>query len=329
MKKISFIIPAYNAENYIKNAVDSILNQNCENVEAIVINDGSTDKTLEILENYGEKIVLINQENQGVSKSRNVGLDKANGEWIVFLDADDWIDNNFLNQIDKYLVEDYDIIFTNIIIDNKVSNNDNNFEAIENKEELFNSIISMNYYNNSFNKKFVNNRITGGKIIKTSLIKENDIKFNEKLISFEDGMFYLNCILNTNKIAFWNYQYYFYREVENSATHKFNPNTINNLECLSKEMMNYIEANKLENLQSIPYFCFDLYREFIKYIVEKYKISNLSRGLKEMKKVTYEKNIDAFVNKIEKDNLNKKEKIIFSLLKKRCFLLLYILYLFR
>ena len=92
--KISIVIPTYNSEKYIARCLDSVLAQEERDFEAIVVNDGSKDKTAVLVEEYVKKdkrIILINQENGGVSKARNTGLDRAQGEYIFFVDSDDWI----------------------------------------------------------------------------------------------------------------------------------------------------------------------------------------------------------------------------------------------
>ncbi len=95
--RISVIIPVYNGEKYIGRAIDSVLMQTLEPFEIIVIDDGSVDGTGSILSSYGNKIDVYKQENQGVCKARNAGLQRARGNWIAQLDADDWWDINKLN----------------------------------------------------------------------------------------------------------------------------------------------------------------------------------------------------------------------------------------
>ena len=101
-KKISVIIPVYNAEGTIKKCVQSVTNQTYTNLEIIVINDGSTDSTalkLKKIEAYDKRIKVIHIKNNGVSNARNVGLDCANGEYITFLDSDDEIDINIYEKM--------------------------------------------------------------------------------------------------------------------------------------------------------------------------------------------------------------------------------------
>ena len=97
-KKISVTIPVYNVEpNYIENAINSVINQTYENIEIIVVNDGSTDiNTIEYLKSINNpKVKIVNQENKGLGGARNTGIANSTGEYIGFLDADDWLDANF------------------------------------------------------------------------------------------------------------------------------------------------------------------------------------------------------------------------------------------
>ncbi|MBE5940968.1 MAG: glycosyltransferase [Lachnospiraceae bacterium] len=103
MCKISVIIPVYNSEKYLKKCLDSLLNQTMKDVEILVVNDGSTDDSFAILEEYQEKysqvFIVINQENAGVSVARNRAMDMANGKYVAFIDSDDYIDNDYLNRL--------------------------------------------------------------------------------------------------------------------------------------------------------------------------------------------------------------------------------------
>lgn len=111
---VSVIIPVYNVENYLKECLDSVLNQTYKNIEVIVINDGSTDKSLHILEDYSSKfnnIKIIDQENSGQSVARNKGLENAKGKYIYFLDSDDYILPDTLKKLIKKLeMNNLDII---------------------------------------------------------------------------------------------------------------------------------------------------------------------------------------------------------------------------
>ena len=123
---ISIIIPIYNAEKYISTCLGSILSQTLYNIEIICVNDGSTDNSLEILEEYQKKdsrIVILNQENQGVSVARNYGISKTTTEYIMFMDADDTIKKITCEKLYNYINNtDIDIVqfqHVNIVLNNK------------------------------------------------------------------------------------------------------------------------------------------------------------------------------------------------------------------
>lgn len=102
MPEVSIIIPVYNNEQYIEKCIQSVLNQTFENFEVIVINDGSTDKSGEILEKLNRedsRIILIEQKNQGVAVARNRGMNKATGKYITFVDGDDYLKNNYIEKM--------------------------------------------------------------------------------------------------------------------------------------------------------------------------------------------------------------------------------------
>ena len=97
MVKISIVIPIYNAEDHLQRCVDSVLNQTEKNIEIILVDDGSKDNSIEICKNYlnqDKRVQLIHQENSGVSAARNRGIEQACGEYIGFIDSDDWIEPN-------------------------------------------------------------------------------------------------------------------------------------------------------------------------------------------------------------------------------------------
>jgi glycosyltransferase involved in cell wall biosynthesis len=123
---VSIIIPVYNTEDYIADTIDSIVNQMLSNIEIIIVDDGSTDKSPQILENYKQKdprIRIISQKNQGVSVARNRGIEEARGKYIYFMDSDDLLDpRTLLSCYQKSVKEDLDIVFFDAEIFGTVSN---------------------------------------------------------------------------------------------------------------------------------------------------------------------------------------------------------------
>ena len=104
MTKVSIIVPVYNTENYIERCLNSLVNQTLEDIEIIVVNDGSTDNTGKILQKYRDKIKIIEQKNSGIATTRNKGLEIATGKYIAFVDSDDWLE---IDEIEKRQAADY------------------------------------------------------------------------------------------------------------------------------------------------------------------------------------------------------------------------------
>ncbi|EMM0109135.1 glycosyltransferase [Providencia rettgeri] len=95
MRNLSIIVPVYNVEQYIYQCIDSLLNQTLNNIEIIIVNDGSTDSSMKIVESFiDDRIIVINKQNGGLSSARNIGMQHATGSYIAFLDSDDWVDKN-------------------------------------------------------------------------------------------------------------------------------------------------------------------------------------------------------------------------------------------
>lgn len=195
MKMVSVIIPAYNAEKYIAKCIQSVTSQSYKDVEIIVVNDGSADKTAEICENLAkndDRINVVNQKNSGVSIARNVGLKKSNGEFVAFVDADDTLCENALENLFKAMTADIDFVIGSY---NEVRGS--SFNAVKynisyiNREEITSDIID-------FDSKI---NTTWAKLYRKDIIFKNNVAFDSSLPYGEDHIFNLNYIKNIRKCA--------------------------------------------------------------------------------------------------------------------------------
>ena len=111
--KVSVIVPVYNVEKYIRQCLESIINQTYKNLEIIVVNDGTKDNSMKIVEEYlsDERIKVINKENGGIASARNRGIDEATGEYISFVDSDDWLELNTYEKLVEIIVDEDIIVF--------------------------------------------------------------------------------------------------------------------------------------------------------------------------------------------------------------------------
>lgn len=218
MNSISFIIPVYNVERYLVKCVESILEQRIDGVEIILIDDGSTDNSGIICDELARKnknIAVVHQKNSGVSATRNIGIDKSNSKYIMFVDSDDYLEGNSLSEICKYLENNnYEMIFFGY---NKVDEEGN---IISINESVFKKKIydKLNFVKDIIDANEILPTTPWQYLIKASVIKNNKIKYDEQLNYSEDFDFNVKCLESVKSIKSVDKIIYNYRLRENSAT---------------------------------------------------------------------------------------------------------------
>lgn len=286
MEKISIIIPIYNAEKYLDECINSILNQTYTNIEILLIDDGSTDSSSLICNRYCKKhknIITYHLNNGGVSKARNYGIDRATGEYIIFIDSDDIID--------RYMIEK----MINIVNEKNVE-----LAICGYKYKYKNKIIDSNFKYNCYmtveqakKEIFMPDSIRGycvNKIFKRKILIENNIRFNEKIKICEDMLFVFEYISHINKIYVINDELYYYRIRKTSASNEGNENDLTVFDALKN-------IYKLDN-KAIEYS-----KSFYSYLYFKY--------LWLLKKTGKIKNIPKvkLINILKDKGINNKKKI--------------------
>ena len=215
MNNLTIIIPAYNREKTIKRALDSVIGQIDEIAELMIINDGSTDATGEIAEQYKEKypqkISYFEKQNEGVAATRNFGITHAKSDYIMFLDSDDYIENNLIKQLEKYMNENIDIIkFKSQCV------NDNNELINKIDGPVFDSIIGQDAFNKlAFSDILIDSPCLY--IFKKELFIKNDLFFREGTYHEDFGLIPLVLIIAKSIVSLDLYGYY-YVQTDNSIT---------------------------------------------------------------------------------------------------------------
>ena len=217
---VSIIVPIYNSEETLIKCLDSILKQKDTNFEVILINDGSSDESLNICRHYSnnyENIIIIDKKNEGSSVARNKGIDRASGRYIMFIDSDDWIEDTMLK--DKYeLAMKYnsDMVISGIKIDYMKKNeivktivNNYKFSFWKNIDEISLNII------NIFENALINSSCN--KLYKASILKENNIYFQRTEVG-EDTLFNLSVLEKINSLLITDKSYYHYNKFDNKET---------------------------------------------------------------------------------------------------------------
>lgn len=248
---LSIIVPVYNVEKYIRQCIESLINQDINNYEIIVVNDGTTDSSISIVNSFNnKKIRIINKQNGGLSSARNEGIKNANGKYIAFVDSDDFIafKEAYKEMVDIAIEQDFDIVVGKALwyySDSKVLNREKYKKIFEK-----NSMSSKDY----LKKSIENNRIYTPvcfNIYRRELLVDNNILFKEGILH-EDELFTHKILLKANKIALYPKEFYMYRQREGS---------IMNTEMTEKRV------NDIFNI------CSELYNEFLE--IKDYELKRL------------------------------------------------------
>ena len=208
-KKVSIIIPVYNVEKYLRQCLDSVVNQTYKDIEIIIVNDCSPDNSLQIIKEYQQKddrIVLLDlKQNVGLGFARNAGMKVARGKYITFIDSDDWVTKDYVevlyNTIEKY---QYDVISPDF------------YEYDDITQKVYESKHPKNFYDINISSINIKQKLLcceyihyARKIYNLQFLKDNDITF--KINKFEDTLFIWEIILKTKKFMFVDDKIYYYR----------------------------------------------------------------------------------------------------------------------
>ena len=245
MCEISIIVPVYNIELYVKECIESILRQTFKNFELILVDDGSTDQSGKICDEYALKdarIIVIHQKNQGLSQARNTGIDIAKGKYIGFVDGDDWIHEEMFSEL------------YNLCVSNNVKISQCNYQRCRYIYEKFNAtegevcIISKeqeirNLYDSNLAVRTV---VAWNKLYDAELFK--NIRYPQGKLH-EDEFTTYKLIFRADAIAIKNRKLYFYRTVETSIINqKYNPKRLDIIEALEERIKFFEQYKELEKL---------------------------------------------------------------------------------
>lgn len=217
--KISIVIPVYNMEKYIIRTLESIVNQTFDNYEIIIVNDGSTDNTVNVIEsylsNYNSSYSIFNQNNMGVSKARNRGINEATGEFLMFLDGDDYLSHDFFEvMIEKITSSTSDLVYCGGDV---VTPKEELVSAYSTKFEYLNDDITGKHAANMMLKEKIWIYI-GNALYRKKIVEENGIKFPSTFSQGEDQEFIIKFLHHSNKVSCVNKTLFYYVTRNNSAT---------------------------------------------------------------------------------------------------------------
>lgn len=306
MVKVSIIIPLYNKVQYIEKCIKSVVNQTLKDIEIIVVNDGSTDGSEIIVEKLMQhdcRIKLFSKENGGLSSARNYGIDKANGEYLIFLDGDDYVEYNMYELLyDWSIKNNLDVNMCSYVfeyhnrteMDNRLEDLDKKIFKRDESEYLVKQVLLMN--------------IDTGvciKLFKRNFLLKNKLKFDENLLLHEDYPFVINAYEVAEKVSFMDKKMYHYVMQDNSSMSRdYNDSRLNKLIMVYKTIFdktNELSIKKYVDiwfLKNTEYLLNSLYNHCNNFNQLRYSIKKIFSN-DEMKKIIFN---------IEWDNKNLKLK---------------------
>lgn len=284
--KVSIIIPIYNAEKFISKCIESVLNQTYHDLEIILVNDGSTDETLKIIQQYqnkDERIKIIDKENAGVSDSRNRGIEIATGEYIAFADSDDWLE---LNMIEKMvnIIEQQNV---DMVRCNYYKNYSNNIQSLGEKYNP--DIIDRILFKQDIQNKILTSILNGTMpayvyllLVRKEFIKKV-MRFNTNISMMEDTVFYVDLLQKVNKMYIYDepLYHYFFNVNSLSRSPQYYIRNLNNLLLVNKLFKEILCENNAFNdniekiyntmhMKSIENTFFRLYKTYDREELKKY-----------------------------------------------------------
>ena len=304
--KVSIIVPVYNVENVLHYCVDSILAQTYKDFELILVDDGSTDGSASVCDEFDKmdnRIRVIHKENGGVSTDRNAGIELVAGECICFIDSDDFVAKDYLEELLKSHNQfpDNENIWCGFQTVTDYNGSDSNANLASNSEEY--SIYTRSEIM-TLHEKWLS-QMPWNKLFKTSIIKDNNIRFSKDLSLGEDLLFNLNYIDYTNgKILIINKPLnYYLRTEKESLDNKYYPNLYEIYKIINSQSYYYINKWDCDKTQIIMYYnsCFYSYEKTLRNtfrsksdIKKKYKYNKQIMKSKEFK--TALKNCNCYIH---------------------------------
>jgi len=237
---ISIIVPVFNVENYIKRCIESLINQTYTNIEIILVDDGSTDKSKDICDEYSKKdkrIIVIHKKNGGLSDARNIGIEASKGNYISFVDSDDYVTNNYVEFLYTLIIDSNSDIAMGkhyIVYDKRIINTGSGNKLLLSPKEALEKIL----YSDDLDVS------AWAKLYKKSLFE--NIKFPVGRL-YEDSATTYKLIDSSKKITFYSVPIYYYIIRKNSITNYKFDNKKFDLILSTKEMRDYV-VNKYPSL---------------------------------------------------------------------------------
>ncbi|SEG50220.1 Glycosyltransferase involved in cell wall bisynthesis [Halpernia humi] len=322
--KLSVIVPVYNVENYLHQCVDSIINQTFADLEIILVNDGSTDSSPQICDDFAKKdsrIKVIHIQNSGVSVARNIGIESATSDYITFVDSDDWLELSMYENMFEINNQDekFDVImcdFTNVKENSKEQISANIRKGIYSKKQIVEELFPTLLVAENFGRIPIVSVCNC--LFHCSILVKNKIRFDAELKFAEDYLFMANLMTEANSYYYLKENYFYnYRQYDDSRSKKFQNSWWQNLLNLNHKLKNLLENNKdfnfsrqlkLQLLHSVFFVLNSIYKN---------KTLNFGKKLKEVRLILNTPELENSFSDLSLKKQVKAQKILFFFIKNK------------
>lgn len=338
MTKVSVIVPIYNVEKYLRRSIESIQKQTLKDIEIILVNDGSSDGSIAICEEYQKKdnrIEIIDKSNGGVSSARNAGLEIAKGDYIGFVDPDDWIEPNMYEDLYKQIkTSDTDVCMCNYVIENNgksIPNLLNIKQVLLEKEDIVRQIVAEMIGSSSLNS--AGQTIMGSVcrlIVKKELINNNNFRFELGIPLMEDLIFCIQILLKSKKVSINTGLNYHYIINSNSSVFSYRENMID----IQRNVYSYLE--KLLKKDKKVYSIVEKRLNFrytnmcigsIANEVHRNNSKRLAEKIKFIKEICKDKKLKSILKELDMKGYTLRKKLILIAIKYELVLYIFLYYL--
>lgn len=308
MKKVSVIIPVYNCESTIIRTLESIKNQTFKNYEILIIDDGSTDLSPKIIKEYiknDNRFEFFSQPNGGVSSARNLGLSKLSGDYVCFIDGDDWVDSDYFSNIVNDM-KNFDIVFYSYRL------------ISDNTREVFCDTQCINMSKKSFFENMHKYGIFSpicSKVFSKKVI--GNIKFNEKLTRSEDADFTFKCFLNSEKYTYLRKCFYNYDVNAGNLGFNFSNNKFISKVDVYNNYEKFYEANAWNKKFVNNFFAKTYILDLVNYTIE--------NGYNKKKYLEYKSTLDNY-KKFDMKNVSKKNYFPLLIIRLNIYSIIYMMF---
>ncbi|MDU4892494.1 MAG: glycosyltransferase [Clostridium sp.] len=309
---VTAIVPVYNSQRYLNKCIESLRGQTLKDIELIFINDGSTDESLNILRKYEKldsRIKVIDQINSGPSIARNVGIEIAEGEYISFIDSDDWIDEKMYEEMYLAASKDkMDVVICDMItvykecksyvkgIDSKLQD----YKRCDIENVILKALLSSSQFNSMANK-----------IFKTSVIKGNRMKLDENIYYAEDWLFNMEFLKKATSAKYIEKAFYYYRRGHESSSSRYLDDTFEKAGLwVYRKRKEYAKELGLNQFLGSK----DFYDVIIHCIVSEFRREDikLSRKFKRISKIINLVEVKEVIENIHFDKYSFKKKLLYN-----------------